>query len=61
MSALRKLDQYRPFKLKPPYRMVLRVKKERDLYPGAEKTGPGEFAYTSSDFLEVMDAFNAMK
>jgi hypothetical protein len=41
--------------------MVLRVRNERDPYPGAEKTGEGEFTFTSSDFLEVMNAFNAMK
>jgi hypothetical protein len=41
--------------------MVLKVKNERDLYPGAEKTGMGEFTFTSSDFLKVMDAFNKMK
>jgi hypothetical protein len=37
------------------------VKKERDLYPGAEKPGEGEFVFTSPDFLKVMDAFNKMK
>ena len=41
--------------------MTLKVKKERDLYPGAEKIGEGEFVFTSTDFLEVMDAFNKMK
>jgi hypothetical protein len=41
--------------------MILRVKKERDPYPGAEKRGPGEFAYSSDDFLAVMDAFNHLK
>jgi len=60
-SALSQLDRYTPYKLQPPYKMVLKVKKERDLYPGAKKTGSGTFTYTSSDFLKVMDAFNAMK
>lgn len=60
-SALQSLDSFRPYKLKPPYRMVLKVKEERGFYSGAEKTGPGEFTYTSPDLLKVMDAFNAMK
>jgi D-amino peptidase len=60
-KVLRDLFPYKPYKMKPPYTMVLQVKKERELYPGAEKTGEGEFTFTSSDFLEVMDAFNKMK
>ncbi len=60
-KALRDLSGYKPYKLQPPYTMVLQVKKERELHPGAEKTGEGEFIFTSSDFLEVMDAFNKMK
>ena len=60
-SALNSLNHYRPYKLKPPYRMILKVKEERKLYPGAEKTHPKEYVYTSPDLLKVMDAFNAMK
>lgn len=59
--ALRDPSRFEPFTLRPPYTMVLKVKKERSLYPGAEKTGEGEFTYTSPDLLEVMDAFNHMK
>ncbi len=61
MSALRDLGRFEPYRLEPPYTMVLKVRNERELYPGAEKTGEGEFTFTSSDFLEVMNAFNAMK
>ncbi len=60
-KSLRNLSCYKPYKMQPPYTMVLKVKKERDLYPGAEKKGEGEFTFSSSDFLEVMDAFNEMK
>lgn len=60
-SALGRLDSYSPYKLKAPYNMVLKVKKERELFRNAKKTGPGEVTFTSSDFLAVMDAFNAMK
>ncbi len=59
--ALRDPSGYKPYKLTPPYTMKLKVKKERELFPGAEKTGEGEFSFTSSDLLEVMDAFNHMK
>ena len=41
--------------------MVLRVRRQRSLYPGADRTGEGEFSFSSMDLLEVMDAFNAMK
>jgi D-amino peptidase len=60
-AALGDLGRYEPYQLEPPYTMVLKVRNERGLYPGAEKTGEGEFTFTNSDFLEVMNAFNAMK
>ena len=60
-EALRELDRFQPYRLEPPYAMVLKVRRERAPYPGAERTGEGEFTFTSMDFLEVMDAFNAMK
>jgi len=60
-GALDDLSRFKPYKLTSPYTMTLKVKKERDLYPGAEKTGEREFVFTSADFLEVMDAFNKMK
>ncbi|MFB0564551.1 MAG: M55 family metallopeptidase [Candidatus Aminicenantaceae bacterium] len=60
-KALNNLKRFKPYKLEPPYTMVLKVKKERGLYPGAKKTRKGEFTYTNSDLLKVMDAFNEMK
>ncbi|MDH4218897.1 MAG: M55 family metallopeptidase [Candidatus Aminicenantes bacterium] len=60
-DALSDLSRFKPYKLTPPYTMTLKVKKERELYPGANKTGEGEFVFTSSDFLKIMDAFNKMK
>ena len=60
-DALGELGRFKPYKLASPYTMTLKVKKERSLYPGAEKTGEGEFVFTSDDFLKVMDAFNKMK
>ncbi len=60
-AALRDLGRFRPYKMEPPYTMVLKVREERDLYPGAVKTDEGEFTFSDPDFLKVMDAFNAMK
>ncbi len=51
----------KPYRLQPPYTMVLRVKEERALYPGAQKSGEKEFTFKSSDLLQVLAAFNAMK
>jgi hypothetical protein len=41
--------------------MVLKVKQERPLHPGAQKVREGEFTFTSPDLLAVLAAFNAMK
>lgn len=60
-EAVKDLQRFKPYKLNAPYTMVLKVKKERELFAGAERSVEGEFIFTSSDFLEVMDAFNQMK
>jgi D-amino peptidase len=51
----------KPFTMAAPYTMVLKVRQEKPPYKGAERTGPGEFRFTSPDLLEVLNAFNAMK
>jgi len=63
--ALQNLALYKPFKLKPPYTMVLKLKREelvheKSLYPGARRTGDWELTFTSNDLLEVVKAFNWM-
>ena len=60
-SALLDLKRFKPYKMKPPYMMVLKVKKAKPLYPGAKETGENEFTFMSSNLLEVLDAFNRMK
>jgi D-amino peptidase len=61
-EALRRRADFKPFKLKPPYKMTLLVKTEREqLHPGARRAGPGEFEFESDDLLAVLDAFNALK
>jgi D-amino peptidase len=51
----------RPYKMPGPYRMVLKVRTDRELFPGAARPQPGESVFTSPDLLEVLNAFNAMK
>jgi D-amino peptidase len=59
--ALHDRARMRPYTLPGPYTMVLRVRQERPLFPGARRTGEGEFTFASPDLLEILDAFNAMK
>ncbi|MBN1223315.1 MAG: M55 family metallopeptidase [Candidatus Aminicenantes bacterium] len=61
LGALQNPERFKPYKMQPPYTMVLKVKKAKPLYPGAEETGQNEFRFTSPDLLEVLDAFNKMK
>lgn len=60
-QAVRNRSKAKPYKVPGPYTMVLKVKQERPLYPGAQRTGQGEFTYSSPDLLEVLKAFNALK
>ena len=60
-QAVRKRAMFKPFTLAGPFTMVLKVRQERAPYKGAERIREGEFRFTSSDFLEILNAFNAMK
>jgi len=65
-KAVRNREQYKPFKLSPPYTMKLQLKREETindgaLYPGATRTGDWEITYTSDDLLAMLKAFNATK
>ena len=60
-QAIRNRTKARPYKLNPPYTMVLKVKQERPLYRGAQRVKEGEFTFSSRDLLEILAAFNAMK
>jgi D-amino peptidase len=60
-AAVRNRAKYKPFTMAGPYTMVLKVRVERSPYKGAERAGPGEFRFASPDFLEILNAFNAMK
>ena len=60
-QAIRNRAKAKVYRLSPPYTMVLKVKQERPLFPGAQKVRDGEFTFTSPDLLAVLSAFNAMK
>lgn len=65
-EAVRNRSQFQPFRLSPPYTLVLRLKNEESVYngsffPGAERTGDWELTFTSDDFLDVMYAYSVMR
>jgi D-amino peptidase len=59
--AVRARAQYRPYRLAPPYSMVLKVKRDGKTFDGAVSAGAGEYRYSSADLLKVLEAFNALK
>lgn len=60
-QAVRNRSRAKPYRLPGPYTMVLKVKQERPLYRGAQRTREGEFTFSSPSLLEILNAFNAMK
>ena len=65
-KALKNLKTYKPYKLKPPYTLVLTLKREElvragSFYPGAERTGDWELTYRSNDILDIAKAFYKMR
>ena len=64
--AVENRGEYRPYRIEPPYTLVLQLKSEESVYngsffPGARRTGDWELTFTSDDILQVMYAFNVMK
>jgi len=65
-KALRNLDKYKPYKLRSPYTMVLKLKREESVYngsfyPGARRTGDWELTYSSNNLMDVILAFSKMR
>jgi D-amino peptidase len=63
--ALRNLSRYTPYKLDPPYTLVLKLKNEAAVYngafyPGATRTGDWELSYSSDDVMAIVLAFSWM-
>ncbi|MDH4255451.1 MAG: M55 family metallopeptidase [Gammaproteobacteria bacterium] len=65
--ALRNLDDYKPYKLEPPYTLQLKLKTEQNiyravaLYPGARRSGDWEVTYESDDVMEIIRAYVGMR
>jgi D-amino peptidase len=59
--AVKNRARAKPYRMTAPYTMVLKVKQERPLFPGAQRVREGEFTFTSASLLDVLNAFNAMK
>jgi len=62
-KSVRERARFKPYKMKPPYTMVLKLKDEKvvnsgQFYPGAVRTGDWELTFKSDDFMEVMKAFS---
>ena len=60
-QAVRNRSSAKLYKMAGPYSMVLKVKQERPLFPGAQRVRESEFTFSSPDLLEILNAFNAMK
>lgn len=65
-KSLRNRAKYKPYKMKPPYTLVLKLKDEKMVnsgshYPGAKRTGDWELTFTSNDLMEVIKAFSYMR
>ncbi len=61
-KAIKQLDRYKPFKLDPPFKLVLQLKTEtrvfdKAFYPGVERTGDWELTYVHDSIMEVVKAF----
>lgn len=62
-EALGRLDKFKPYKMPPPYTMVLKLKNETQVYngqfyPGTERTGDWELTFKSDDVMEIIKAFS---
>jgi D-amino peptidase len=63
IEALKRLKDFKPFKLKPPFKMEVTFKDEKraqnaSWIPGAKRTGDRSVSFTSNDFMEVLKFFH---
>jgi D-amino peptidase len=61
-EALKRLKDFKPFKLNPPYKMEVTYKAEEraenaSWIPGAKRSGNTSVSFTSNDFMEVLKFF----
>jgi len=65
--ALRNLDDYKPYRLSPPYTLQLTLKTEQNiyravaLYPGARRSGDWEVTYEADDVMQIIRAYVGMR
>lgn len=64
-KALSDISRFKPYTLKPPYTLVLRLKSEGQVYkgsfyPGAKRTGDWELTFQGNTVMEVINAFEWM-
>jgi D-amino peptidase len=62
-KAVRDRARFKPYRMKPPYTMVLKLKDEKvvnsgQFYPGTVRTGEWELTFKSDDLMEVIKAFS---
>jgi D-amino peptidase len=62
IEALKRLKDFKPFKLKPPFTMEVTFKDEEraqnaSWIPGAKRTGDRSVSFTSNDLMEVLKFF----
>ncbi len=65
-KALENLKEYKPFKMAPPYTLVMKLKTETQVYngsfyPGAKRTGDWELTYKSESIMDIIKAFSWMR
>lgn len=65
-KALGNLERYRPYRLDPPYTLVVTLKEEGIVYkgsqyPGATRTGDWELTFTGDEFIDIMNAFSYVR
>jgi D-amino peptidase len=65
-KALRNIGKYKPYRLPPPFALVLTLKDEKAVnnaqyYPGAKRTGDWELTFESRDLMEALKAFSGMQ
>jgi len=61
-AALKRLSDFKPYKLSPPYTMIITYKDEERAnetawLPGAKRVGPTSVSFTSSDFMDILRFF----
>lgn len=61
-KALKRLKDFKPYKLSPPFTMQVTFTKEERAHraswiPGAKRTGDRSVSFTSNDFMEVLKFF----